>query len=565
MVKRLYIKNFATVELLTIDFGDNLNILSGETGAGKSIIIESINFLFGKTKGVDIIRSGEEEAYISCLFSIEDQEAMNTVNSIIAAGGLTPEDDGILIKRVVNIAGKSRYFINNEPANKIVIGKISEYLVNIFGQNDKKFLISEESQLALLDDYAGNSELLTKIKELYKNINRLKSEKIDLENKASNISRLKTINSYIITDVERLSIASDKDEENIKEELTVLENINKIKEYILTAKDLIDNEETGALKNLNSVITGLEKLGGIDRYFKDSDELKNACNAKILLEDILISLEKRSSIEFDEEKLNALKTKLDLIISVESKYNCRNLKELLGAYEQAKNEMEGISDLDERIKELLKQIEYKISAYLNIAALLNKKRIESALRLEKAISGELLYLGIKPVFRIDIAELLFENGFSDTGLNRCAFIFSANPGENPKPLSMIASGGELSRLSLCMLKVVNSEKNAGSLIFDEIDAGIGGEVANYVGNTLKKISEKTQVICITHLAQVASCAQKHFLISKTVKGGRTFTLVKDLDIKGRILEIARMLSGDETTETAVNHAKEILQRRGFIV
>ncbi len=565
MLKKLYINNFATIDSLVLEFGRNLNILSGETGAGKSIIIESVNFLFGKSKNVgNVIRTGENEAYISCVFDIGEKEAYKIINSILEECGIGTGDDEILIKRTVTLSGKSKYFINNEPANKTVIEKLSEILVNIFGQNDRRFLISNESQLAFLDEYAGNQALLSVIKQLYKEINEINGQLNELYKKAESISKIKTINSYIISDAERLEISSEKDEEDIKDELTRLENVNKIKEIVSAASDLTDNEETGILKNLNMLISLFEKLETIDHQFKKDNNLKNAFEAKLLMEDISAALEKHSSFDYDEERLNILRNKLDLIITVENKYGFKNIKEFLEGFQRAKNEIYDASLIDEKIAGLKNKLEEKKIEYLNIDKKLLKNRKEASKKLAEEITEELSFLGIRPVFAINIEQLNFDKGYSETGLAKIVFLFSANPGEEPKPLSMIASGGELSRVSLCMLKAVNSKKNAGCLIFDEIDSGIGGEVGDFIGDALKKISENSQVICITHLAQVASCGQKHLFVYKTVKNGRTYTLIKDLDITERIVEIARMLSGDTESEASLAHSKEILKKKGFI-
>ncbi|MHB8281657.1 MAG: DNA repair protein RecN [bacterium] len=566
MLKKLYINNFATVDSLILEFGQNLNILSGETGAGKSIIIESVNFLFGKTKNVgNIIRTGEKEAFIGCVFDTGGEEKYKIINAILEECGIGTNDDEVLIKRTVNLSGKSKYFINNEPANKTVVEKLSEILVNIFGQNDKRFLISNDSQLVFLDEYAGNQTFVSDIKELYKEINGIKYQLDELYKKAEDISKIKTINSYIISDAERLEISSEEDEDNIKDELIRLENINKIKETIFTASDLIENEETGILKNFNLLISLFEKLETIDPQFKKDNNLKNAFEAKLLTEDISSSLEKRSSFDYDEERLNILRTKLDLIITVENKYGFKNIKEFLDGYQKAKNEIYDANLIDEKIAELKNKLEEKKIEYLNIDKILLKNRIEASKKLEKEIIEELYFLGMKPAFNISIEHLNFDDGYSETGLAKTVFMFSANPGEEPKPLSMIASGGELSRVSLCMLKAVNSKRNAGCLIFDEIDSGIGGEVGDFIGEALRKISENSQVICITHLAQVASCGQKHLFVYKTVKDGRTYTLLKDLNTNERIVEIARMLSGDTESEASLTHAKEILKKRGFVV
>ncbi|MHB8232765.1 MAG: DNA repair protein RecN [bacterium] len=573
MLKKIYIKNFATIDYLEIDFCGGLNILSGETGAGKSIIIESINFLFGRTKGTGIIRTGEKEGFVSAVFDLNGEGGKAELPAIFEGIGIKDalnfeggsQDEDIILKRTVNDAGKSKYFINNEQVNKNIPERISEYLVKIFGQNDRRFLLDPNSQLAFLDDFAQNQDLLILAENLYGDIKKIEAERQGLIKKIDDASRIKTINSYIISDVEKLEIKSENDGEILKEEIKRLENINSIKEYILSSIDLIDNEEYGILKNLNPLISNLSKLSELDPNFKQKEELKNGETVKILLDDILLSLEKHSSFEEDEDRLNEVRFKLDGIIGALNKYGVSDIEGLLGIYEKAKEELDGISGYEERIALIENDFNGLKEKFAKTSQDLHNKRTGAAAVLEKEIEKELLFLGIKPVFKIELAMQKFDEGFSETGLSECIFMFSANPGEDPRPLSMVASGGELSRVSLCMLKILNKKKDTASFVFDEIDAGIGGDVANFVGEALKSISKVNQVVLITHLAQVSSFADKHFFIYKEVISGKTFTRIKDLSLEERVYETARMLSGDAKSEAAITHAKEILKRRGFFV
>ena len=574
MLKKITIKNFAAIDSLEIDFRGGLNVLSGETGAGKSIIIESINFLFGKTRGNDIVRTGEKEGSVSAVFYPDgdpESAGKKELSAVLEESGISGADDwfsestGIIIKRTVTEAGKSRYFINNEQVNKNIPERISENLVKIFGQNDRRFLIDPASQRAFLDEFAGNHELLASAAKLYAGIKDIEKERELLNKRKEEASRIKTINSYIVRDVEKLEIKSKNDDDILKEELKRLENINSIKEYIFSSIDLIENEETGIIKNLNRLVSGLSKLSGVDPAFKDKEALSNAENAKILLEDVLLSLEKHSVFELDEGRLNEIRSRLDGIIGIENKYGVSGLEELLSVYDKAKNELTGISGLDDRISGLDEEHAALKAEFLKISVRLREKRKTSATMLEKEIERELLYLGIKPVFRIELTSGEFDDGFSETGLDDCLFMFSANPGEAPRSLSKVASGGELSRISLCILKILNKKKDTATFVFDEIDAGIGGDVANFVGDALKSISAANQVILITHLAQVSSFADRHFFVYKEVMEGKTFTRIKELSPFERIAETARMLSGDAGGEAAAKHAKEILRRRGIIV
>jgi DNA repair protein RecN (Recombination protein N) len=328
---------------------------------------------------------------------------------------------------------------------------------------------------------------------------------------------------------------------------------------------LIDNEEYGILKNLNPLISNLSKLSELDSNFKQKEELKNGETAKILLDDILLSLEKHSSFEEGGDRLNEIRLKIDGIISIFNKYGVSNLEGLLDIYGKAKKELGGISGLEERLASIENDFNNLKEKFIKTSHDLHGRRTAAARVLEKEIEKELLFLGIKPVFKIELSMQKFGEGFSETGLSGCIFMFSANPGEDPRPLSKVASGGELSRVSLCMLKILNRKKDTASFIFDEIDAGIGGDVANFVGEALKSISKINQVVLITHLAQVSSFADEHFLVYKEVANEKTYTRIKNLLPEERIRETARMLSGDSKSEPAIMHAKEILKRRGFFV
>jgi DNA repair protein RecN (Recombination protein N) len=566
LLKIIKIKNFATIDFLEIDFCGGLNVLSGETGAGKSIIIESLNFLFGKTKGLDVIRTGEKEGYVTAAFDLNESVKDGLIGIFAESDveGLIDleSSDGLNLKRALTEGGKSRYFINGEPVNKNLAEKLGENLLKIFGQNDRRFLIDPVSQLAFLDDFSGSETLLKETKKIYSEIKKILSEKEEITKKIDGISRIKTLNSYIVNDVENLNIKSADEEEILKQELKKLENANVIKELILNSIDLIDGDEYGILKHLALLISNLSKLSELDSAFKKTEGLKNAETAKIEVEDILLFLEKYSASEFDEERFNEIRLKIDAVIGIENKYNVSGLEELLKLYDEAKQELGGIAELERRVAEIDGEYETLKENFLRISEELHERRIKSASILEKQIEKELLFLKIKPIFKINIDKTDFEKSFSETGLDGCIFMFSANPGEEPRALSKVASGGELSRISLCILKILNKRKDTATFIFDEIDAGIGGDVANFVGSALKSISESNQVILITHLAQVSSFADRHFFVYKEVINGKTYTRIKELNEEERITETARMLSGDSKGEAALMHAKEILKNRG---
>jgi ATPase involved in DNA repair len=284
LLKTIKIKNFATIDFLEIAFCGGLNVLSGETGAGKSIIIESLNFLFGKTKGLDVIRTGEKEGYVTAVFDLNAsvKESLNGIFAESDVEGLIDlvSSDDFNIKRTITESGKSRYFINGEPVNKNLIEKFGENLLKIFGQNDRRFLIDPASQLAFLDDFSGNETLLKEAKKIYSEIKKILSEKEEITRKIDGISRIRTLNSYIVNDVENLNIKSADEEEILKQELKKLENANAIKELILNSIDLIDGDEYGILKSMALLVSNLSKLSELDSAFKKTESLKKRRNGK---------------------------------------------------------------------------------------------------------------------------------------------------------------------------------------------------------------------------------------------------------------------------------------------
>lgn len=560
MLKKIYVKNFATIDFVEVDLCDNLNILTGETGAGKSIIIESINFLFGRKQGTDFLRTGENEGYVSAVFETSNENLVKILGNM----GLEYEEgEDLIIKRDISCSGKSRYFINGEPVTRKTVGNIYNYMLNIFGQHDKTFLFDAESQIYYLDVFAKNNEILKEIKSIFAVIKRLEGDIVSIRKNIEDSQRITTLNSYIISDVEELSVSSYEDEVILKEELKRFENINNIREYTLSSIDLIEEDNFGLLKSFNRLRTNLSRLSSMDYKFAETKALENAENAAVIIEDILFSLQKFEGFEFDEGRFEEIKSKLDKIIITENKYNVSTLKELMELYDKAKSEYESGIGLEEKLHELEGELGENVKNYKSLASMLHERRTASIPELEKSIESELMSLKIKPVFKILLTPVNFDDEYLETGLDKCVFMFSANPGEEPRSLSNVASGGELSRLSLCLLKVMPSSAGISSFIFDEIDSGIGGDIANYVGEALKALSYSNQVILITHLAQVASFADRHFSVSKEVRGGRTFTEIKKVSGDERVAEIARMLSGDIKSEASILHAKDILKKRGI--
>ena len=546
MLKFLHIENIAVIEQSDIEFKNGFNVLTGETGAGKSIVIDAINAVLGERTSKDLIRNGCENAVVSAVFG----ELDDTVSEKLKEYGIIPDEDGnIIITRKLSLTGKGYIKINNIPFTAGVLKEIGKLLLNIHGQHDNQALLDPEKHLLFVDAVADNKVFLEEYYKEFKNLNSIRKElqslEIDEDQKQRKIDLLK----YQINEIESANITIGEYDE-LKKKLQIADNFEK------TYK---------AYNNSDILLNGNEDNDGAVTLIQNAIKLLNSVNANTdkLNEALVILEDAKSEISHflgNQEFLNVnpdeINQRLDLITRLMLKYGSGE-EEILQFSENAQTELANISFSEKRIAELSEQLDLSTNRLIELAEKLTKSRKAAAEKFQKNVTDVLKYLNMPNVkFFVD-----FKKGrYTKIGCDVCEFMISANDGETPKPLHKIASGGELSRVMLSIKSVLLDKDTVGTMIFDEIDTGISGFAAGKVGTQLKKVASSRQVICVTHLAQIAAMADEHLLIEKSVRNGRTYTKVNSLDYQQRISEIARIMSGTELTENLYNSAKELIDR-----
>ncbi len=551
MLKFLHIENIAVIERSDIEFQNGFNVLTGETGAGKSILIDAINAVLGERTSKDLIRAGCDEALVTALFSnlsVSDIEALNEL-------GIFPDEDGnILISRRLSLTGKGYIKINDIPFTASLLRSAAGILINIHGQHDNQALLNPQFHCNYIDLVAKNEKLLSDYYSEFKKLNNIRRELSELETDEDEKLRKTELLKYQINELESADIKLGELEE-LKAKLKLAENFeNRLKCLSGANSAFYGNEDT------DGIISMLKNVSKQLSLIKD-DEFDNKVST---LNDILSSLTDiaadTASALFDAENneynANVINQRLDYMHRLMLKYgNSESL--MLEFLDNAKKELESISCSEKRLNELEIELEASKQELIKKAEKLSKSRINASKEFEAQVCAVLSYLNMPNVrFKVGITQ----GRYTKDGCDEVEFLLSANLGENLKPLSKIASGGELSRVMLSIKSCLLEQDSIPTMIFDEIDTGISGFAADRVASQLKKVSGKSQVICVTHLAQLAAACDNHLLIEKSTRGDRTYTEVKALDYEGRINEIARIMSGTQITDNLYNSAKELIDR-----
>lgn len=550
MLTELNIKNFAIIDSLGITFEKGFNVLTGETGAGKSIIVDAVELVLGGRASSEMIRSGCDEAVVEAAFDISDDRGlMNQLNEMGIEG-----EDTLIIKRTVSAAGKNKVFINGSMATIAMLSDIGEFLVDIHGQHEHQTLFRVERHIDILDEYAETASFRKEMAEVYSELNKARNE---LENlRASEVDKEKRLDilRFQSDEIGKAGL-KEGEEDNLLEERKLLSNAEKLYEAGNTALELLYSESGSALELVKRAGSKISDIAGIDESLKDTAEAINS--AYLSIEDAAMTLRDYvGKISFDPDRLNEIEERLDLIGRLKRKYG-NTVSEILKYKEEADKELDGIERAEERIAELEEKSERLKAKGLKVAENLSEKRKKASEQLKMKVEAELADLGMKKaVFEVRMDRL---NDISSKGFDRVEFLLSSNPGEAPKPLSKIASGGELSRIMLALKKVLAGPSGVPTMVFDEVDSGIGGGIAEVVGHKLREVAEGRQVLCITHLPQIAAMADLHYAISKGEEKGRTVTTVNRLEMEERVDEIARMLGGVTITEATKRHAEEMLK------
>lgn len=549
MLSNLQIENIAVIKSASIDFENGFNVMTGETGAGKSIVIDSLNAILGERTSRELIRSGADSASVCAEF----QNVGNNVKNELEKLGIE-KDDTLIVSRKLTPDGKNVCRINGMPATVSMLKALGVQLVNIHGQLDNQSLLSPETHCSFIDKLAGSGRELKEFKELYslyiKKENELKSLNTDVNEK----NRRLDILNYQIEEIQKADIRpGEKDE--LTEKLGFLRNAEKVLDLLHTAYAALngDGEMPGAA---DVAADAASKLLSAADYSSDFTEPANGVNdAAMNLSAYTEELrDKIYSLDYDPNETERAEERLDVIYRLSQKYGDSE-EDILAYLENAEKERDALSFSDERAEQLRAETEKAYNEALAAAKKLSEIRIEAGKKFSADVERELAFLDMPSVKFIvnDSVGKLYENG-----IDNIEFLLSANAGEEPKPLSKIASGGELSRIMLAIKCVLSELDDIDTLIFDEIDSGVSGRAALKIAAKMKELSKTHQVICVTHLAQIAAFADEHKLISKEEKDGRTYTCIASLDYNGRKYELARIMGGLTVTQSILNSAEELL-------
>lgn len=549
MLADLFIKNIAIIDSLHVSFQPGLNVLSGETGAGKSIIIDAVNLILGGRASADLIRTGEEEASVECLF---DLSGVDWVAERLGAAGIDAGTE-LLVKRTVSRSGRNRVFMNGGPSTLSFLSEISSRLVNIYGQHESQTLLRPENHLFLLDGYGRLEPLRERYRSLHEEYIKTREEILALERDERDTFRRIDLLSFQVREIDEAALSLGEDQ-TLAEERQRLANAERLIRASRGAYDVLYDGEGALLGGLRRVIADLEETGKIDPEL--SPYAARLREAYLQLEDAALSLRDYGArLENDPERLGEVEDRIDLIRRLERKY-APTIEEILAFRDAVEDELRKLTHRDETLGELRTKLAELEQSLREAGGELSRRRAESARALTRDMERELSELAMKNA-RFRVGFFPHEEPKA-AGMERIEFLFAPNPGEAPKTLAKIASGGELSRLMLA-LKQIHPESDVPTLIFDEVDSGIGGAVSATVGRKLKRVSVGQQVLCITHLPQVAACADHHFKVEKRTESGRTRTSLEMLSDDMRVHELARMLGGAKVSEKALEHAREMME------
>ena len=550
MLKSLNIENIAVIEKADIEFSPGLNVLTGETGAGKSIVVDSINAVLGERTSRELVRNGANEAQVTAVFD----DINSSVREKLDEFGIE-DDDTLVLRRKISDKGKSYCRINGVPCTVSMLRQLGEQLVNIHGQHDSQALLNPDTHYRFLDMFADDKELVSEYSKNFKKLLEVRKKLKSLTSDAENNDKQSELLAYEINELTQADIKVGEIEHLHKRKNIILnsQNISDYLTSILTFFNGDDENNAGAENNITSLYSQGEALG------EDDSEISAIQSRLLSLSDSIAEIkslagDKFNSIEYNENELNAIDERLDMYYHLSNKYGATE-QEMIDYLNDALSKQNAIADYDEELERLNVQYDEVYSSTVDAAKALSLARSESAKQLENEIKEQLEFLDMPKVkFLVDFKQ----GNLSSTGYDKIEFLISTNPGEPPKPLAKIASGGELSRIMLAIKNILAAKDTVDTLIFDEVDAGVSGRASRKIGLKLKSVGEVCQVICVTHSAQIASAADNHLLIQKEFKNDKTYTKVIHLDFEQRKRELARIMGGMEITDALLKSAEEML-------
>ena len=550
MLKQLHIRNYALIDELNVSFESGFNVITGETGAGKSILLGALGFALGDRADTNVLYDKDKKCVVEAQFELKD----NTLQSLFEENDLDFETDCIF-RRELSPQKKSRAFINDTPVALQAMKEIGSQLVDIHSQHDSLLLTDADFQLRLLDDIAQNNSLLTDYQAEYGNYNQLKRSLNDLKEMATKNT---AENDYLKFQLDELDKADLKEGEyaEIEQTLSVMENSEEIKTLLVTANGLMEDAETAILGQVNELSSTLSRL---KHLLPDAESLfERIENLKVELKDIAYDLRhKEDETQFDEEQLQNLQERYDLLSRLMMKHRLNEFEELIALRDSLKEKVNAFENIDEAIAQAEKQLKTSEKQLSSLAKNLHEKRCQAAVAFGEKVAQLVRQLAMPfAQFQVSVES---QETFGCKGSDEIRFLFSANKGVAPDDIRRVASGGELSRLMLSIKSAVSDYNYIPTLIFDEIDTGVSGEVAAKIGGIMRQMGHSLQLISITHLPQVASQALHHYFIYKDNKGERTQSHIRLLDAKERVGEIAKMLSNNEITPEALRAAEVLLK------
>jgi DNA repair protein RecN (Recombination protein N) len=554
MLVELCIRNFAIIDELHVSFGEGLNVISGETGAGKSIIIGAISLLLGDRAVTDMIRSSADTATIEASFNISGMDFLKTKLREMDFDS----DDELIIKRTISRSGKNKVHINGNLANLAILSSISEPLVNICGQHEHQVILNRENHIDMIDGFGGLKVTRQEYEELYGKYQSLREKLRELERQRTANSENEEIQRFHLKEIIDADVKKGEDE-SLLDEKKLITHAQKLIEYVNCAYDKLYGSQGSVLEELRHVLGNIREINKIDQRaaFKEKDIENNYYQ----LEDIALTLRNYGkSLFFDPRRLDIVEERLEVLGRLKRRYG-GTLEAVLNKKTDLESSLKNISSITDEIAQTVKIMEETTLELKEKAFFLSQRRRETATNLQSEIEAEIHTLKMeKAVFTVQFAgtDRQKENMFNGKGIDDVEFFISTNAGEELKPLIHIASGGELSRIILAMKKVLAGISPVGTIIFDEVDSGIGGATAAIVGEKLKDVAENYQILCITHLPQIACFAKQHYRVFKEETDVWTQASIRVLTEDERIDEITRMLAGVELTEKARDHAREML-------
>ena len=555
MLNELSIKNFAIIDELQVSFGEGLNVISGETGAGKSIIIGAVSLLLGDRATTEMIRTQADTATVEAFFDIA---ANKLLQDKITAMGFTAGEE-LVIRRVISHTGKNKVFINGQMATLVNLAAVSELLINICGQHEHQVILNAENHINILDEFGGCLSARAAYAEIYYQYQQVRTQIEKLKNLRSSREEKTDLFKFQLKEIQDINPQPAEDTA-LADEKKVLVNFQKLSGWANLAYDLLYGEKDSVIVKLKEVQNQIKEIKKIDANLKLADT--DIESSFITLQEAALTLrDYGKNLFFDAERLVAIDERLELLNRLKRKYG-GSLEGVLRRKQEIAEDLKGIFSVEEELETLVRE-EEKIKDYLRQNALkLSQIRRQAAKKLQESVNKEVHALNMPHAsFDVNFKKSAAEKTPETFGLKGCdeiEFYLAANPGEESKPLNKIASGGELSRIILALKNVLSRTGSVASIIFDEVDNGIGGAVAEIVGRKLKEVSANHQVICITHLPQIACFGDSHLYVSKKVMKGRTITFVEELNEQQKIEEISRMLGGVNVTKATREHAREMI-------